>query len=166
MPTYRVRPKFTHGAFNQYKAGDRVVLTEQEAAGFLDKLELVEEVAPGLTLASGGDGLLLPSELAKLPKSPDASAGQPTPTGTDAGQTIQQDGKRDVQPNGSDGGNGTPEPFDVVAATVDEVLDAVGAGKVTASEALIAEQQGSKKRATLIAELTKLVEANGQPKGE
>lgn len=42
MPTYRVRDGFTHGAFNQHKAGDTVTLTEQEAAGFLDKLELVD----------------------------------------------------------------------------------------------------------------------------
>lgn len=40
MPKYRVKPGFTHGAGNQYKAGDIVELTEEEAAGFLDKLEL------------------------------------------------------------------------------------------------------------------------------
>lgn len=42
MPTYRVKPGFTHGASDQYKAGDTVELTEAEAAGFLDKLELAK----------------------------------------------------------------------------------------------------------------------------
>jgi len=40
---YRVKPGFTHGQFNQHKAGDIVELTEAEAKGFLDKLELVVE---------------------------------------------------------------------------------------------------------------------------
>lgn len=41
MPNYRVKPGFTHGAQKQYKAGDTVELTAEEAAGFIDKLELV-----------------------------------------------------------------------------------------------------------------------------
>lgn len=41
MPTYKVKPGYKHGASNQYEAGDTVEMTEQEAAGFLDKLELV-----------------------------------------------------------------------------------------------------------------------------
>lgn len=39
MAKYRVRPGFTHGAVDQHKAGAVVELTEEEAAGFLDKLE-------------------------------------------------------------------------------------------------------------------------------
>lgn len=45
MATYRVRPGFAHGQFGQYKAGDTMEYTPGEAAGFADKLELVE-VAP------------------------------------------------------------------------------------------------------------------------
>jgi len=41
--TYRVRPGFTHGAGRTALAGDLVEMTEREASGFLDKLELVEE---------------------------------------------------------------------------------------------------------------------------
>lgn len=41
MPTYRVKPGYKHGATNQYEPGDTVEMTEEEAAGFLDKLELV-----------------------------------------------------------------------------------------------------------------------------
>lgn len=41
MPVYKVKPGFTHGAQKQYKPGDIVELTTEEAAGFLDKLELV-----------------------------------------------------------------------------------------------------------------------------
>jgi hypothetical protein len=41
MATYRVKPGFEHGAMGQHKAGFLVEYTEQEAAGFLDKLELV-----------------------------------------------------------------------------------------------------------------------------
>lgn len=40
---YRVRPGILHGAQRQYKPGDVLELTEQEAAGFLDKLELVPD---------------------------------------------------------------------------------------------------------------------------
>lgn len=43
MPTYRVREGKTHGASRQYKAGDLVVMTKQEAEPFMDKLELVSE---------------------------------------------------------------------------------------------------------------------------
>lgn len=38
---YRVRPGFHHGAQGQYGPGDVVKLTEAEAIGFQDKLELV-----------------------------------------------------------------------------------------------------------------------------
>lgn len=40
--TYRVKPGFRHGRDNEYGPGDTVELTEREASGFLDKLELVE----------------------------------------------------------------------------------------------------------------------------
>lgn len=38
---YRVRPGFRHGKDKQFGPGDTVELTAEEAAGFLDKLELV-----------------------------------------------------------------------------------------------------------------------------
>lgn len=48
--TYRVRPGFRFGAQNQHGPGDLVELEEAAALGFLDKLELVEEVeAPPVT---------------------------------------------------------------------------------------------------------------------
>lgn len=40
MPTYRVKEGYRHGAGGKYGPGDLVQLTEVEAAGFLDKLEL------------------------------------------------------------------------------------------------------------------------------
>jgi hypothetical protein len=40
---YRVKPGLMHGAFNQYGPGSIVELTEDEAGGFLDKLELVRD---------------------------------------------------------------------------------------------------------------------------
>lgn len=40
---YRVKPGRMHGAFNQYGPGSIVELTEDEAGGFLDKLELVRD---------------------------------------------------------------------------------------------------------------------------
>lgn len=43
MPQYKVRPGFRHGVGKKYGPGDTVTLTEQEAVGFLDKLELVKE---------------------------------------------------------------------------------------------------------------------------
>lgn len=46
MPQYRVRAGKQHGSQKQYRSGDIVELTEQEAAGFLDKLERVEETLP------------------------------------------------------------------------------------------------------------------------
>lgn len=45
--TYRVRPGFTFGVGRAKQPGDVVELTDAEAEGFLDKLELVgEEKAP------------------------------------------------------------------------------------------------------------------------
>lgn len=43
MPTYKVKPGRTFGKNREYKAGDTVELTEKEAAGFADKLQLVTE---------------------------------------------------------------------------------------------------------------------------
>lgn len=43
MPIYRVKPGKHHGTQAQYGSGDLVEYTEDEAAGFLDKLELVVE---------------------------------------------------------------------------------------------------------------------------
>lgn len=45
MPQYRVRPGFRHGVGKKYGPGDILTLTEAEAVGFLDKLELVAEKA-------------------------------------------------------------------------------------------------------------------------
>lgn len=44
--TYRVKPGRMFGAYNQHGPGDIVKLTENEAGGFLDKLQLVKESAP------------------------------------------------------------------------------------------------------------------------
>lgn len=41
--TYRIRQGFTHGAGRSLQGGDTVEMTEREASGFLDKLELVIE---------------------------------------------------------------------------------------------------------------------------
>jgi hypothetical protein len=40
--TYVVKPGFTHGINDQYKAGDKVQLTEYEAGPLADKLELYD----------------------------------------------------------------------------------------------------------------------------
>ncbi len=45
MPIYRVKPGYTFGAQSQHKPGDVVELTKGEAAGFLDKLEIVKSSA-------------------------------------------------------------------------------------------------------------------------
>jgi len=42
MALYRVKPGFEHGARGQFKAGDTIECTPEEASGFADKLELVE----------------------------------------------------------------------------------------------------------------------------
>jgi hypothetical protein len=43
MAKYRVKPRVAYGPRNEYKPGDIVELTPEEAAGFLDKLEPVEQ---------------------------------------------------------------------------------------------------------------------------
>jgi hypothetical protein len=46
---YRVNPDFTFGSYDEYKEGDVVELTPEQASGFLDKLTLIEDdkdVAP------------------------------------------------------------------------------------------------------------------------
>lgn len=72
MPKYRVKTGFRHGNLNQYGPGDVVELTEEEAAGFLDKLELVKGSAEKATTDLDADAkatLLGPkeSEAAKKP---------------------------------------------------------------------------------------------------
>ncbi len=54
MALYRVRPGFEHGTRGCYKAGDIVEHTPEEAAGFADKLELVE-VEPAPTIKQPTD---------------------------------------------------------------------------------------------------------------
>lgn len=53
--TYRVKDGYTFGKDKDKKAGDVVMLTEQEAAGFLDKLELVESKAKAPTTKTNED---------------------------------------------------------------------------------------------------------------
>jgi hypothetical protein len=40
--TYVVKPGYTHGVAKRYKAGDTLELTDAEAVGLLDKLEVVD----------------------------------------------------------------------------------------------------------------------------
>lgn len=63
MPIYEVRPGCTHGALNQHKAGDRVELTAEEAAGFLDKLlEAAEDAPPVRPVPPAPKPAVLPAE--------------------------------------------------------------------------------------------------------
>lgn len=59
MPTYRVKPGHRFGVGKAKGPGDLVELTTAEAAGFLDKLELVEvtkdEPKPGDLAVVGGE---------------------------------------------------------------------------------------------------------------
>lgn len=43
MAMYRVRPGFTHGLKDEYKAGDLLELEPSQARSFADKLELIVE---------------------------------------------------------------------------------------------------------------------------
>lgn len=59
MATYQVRPGYRHGKDGQYGPGDKIELSVEEAAGFLDKLELaqaptVAELVDGLTVVAEG----------------------------------------------------------------------------------------------------------------
>ena len=58
MAEYRVRRGMAFGAFNQYGPGDKVLLSPEEAAGFLDKLELVQPLPnpPPSTGSGSGEG--------------------------------------------------------------------------------------------------------------
>lgn len=139
MPIYQVRPGYTHGARRQYKAGDKVELTEQEAAGFLDKLVKVGASQP---LDLDQDKLLVTQ--AELDKANAQASAPATPSDEPAEETAGD--------------------FDVAGSTIEGVLAAVTAGTITAGDALVAEQQSAKKRATLIDQLTKLTE--GDAKGQ
>lgn len=44
--TYRVKDGCNFGAVNQYPAGSEVQLFEHEAAGFMDKLILLDDTSP------------------------------------------------------------------------------------------------------------------------
>ncbi len=53
MLTYRIKPGKRHGPRDEFGPGDLVKLTEYEASGFLDKMELVvEEPVPEESLSS------------------------------------------------------------------------------------------------------------------
>jgi len=164
MPSYRVKPGYTHGVFNQYKAGDVVALTKEEAAGFLDKLVLIGESQP-YTVPTGnlvaGGLLVTPDAFAKAQAA--AKANEEIDIDLDA---IPDDVDHVEFPDGSTldrtEDDAPPVEFDVAGATVEAVLAAVKDGKITADAALIAEQQG-KKRTSLLSELTKLVEAESKP---
>lgn len=54
MAIYQVKQGLRFGAANQYGPGDKITLSVEEAAGFLDKLEPVE--TPGVVDVDG-DGL-------------------------------------------------------------------------------------------------------------
>jgi hypothetical protein len=78
MPQYKVKPGYTFGWRDDYQPGDVVELTEAEAGGFLDKLELVEDVPA--TEPSSED---VPAEDTPEPDAPagDGEADQPAVTG-------------------------------------------------------------------------------------
>lgn len=58
--TYRVKPGCVFGAYRQYAPGATVELTEAEAGGFLDALELVARAPSGDDLSpGGGEGTVL-----------------------------------------------------------------------------------------------------------
>lgn len=82
MPKYTVRPGFTFGASKQHKPGDTVELTEQEAAGFLDKLELAEDTKP-----SEGSGNVTVGGLIMSPALSNAEKQLEAETGHDVVQT-------------------------------------------------------------------------------
>ena len=58
MATWRVRPGFTFGAFNQFGPGALVELSEFEAGGFLDKLELVAPAPPAEPITISGSAVV------------------------------------------------------------------------------------------------------------
>lgn len=140
MARYVVKPGFTHGARNQFKAGDVVELTEQEAAGFLDKLQRVGDSTPTIVRPLN-ELQVTTDEFARAQAA--AQTGNQTPP----------------DPNGTQ----QPAPIDVATASADAVLAAVKDGKITANDALIAEQQG-RKRVGLLTELAKLAEADDKAK--
>lgn len=57
MATYRVRPGFSFGAFNQYGPGALVELTDFEASGFMDKLEPAGEPVTDASTLTADDAL-------------------------------------------------------------------------------------------------------------
>lgn len=61
MALYRVRPGFEHGPRGEFKAGDLVEHTPEEARGFLDKLELVPTVDPTTETPVEVEPLILPA---------------------------------------------------------------------------------------------------------
>ncbi len=78
MPQYKVRPGFRHGVGKKYGPGDTVTLTEQEAVGFLDKLELVkeekvEEAVPVLPISRPTIGTLSDGTSLRFWQEPEAS---------------------------------------------------------------------------------------------
>lgn len=60
MATYQVRSGHRFGSGNQYGPGDKIELSAEEAAGFLDKLELVEEADEGAPNTDDKLGQIVP----------------------------------------------------------------------------------------------------------
>lgn len=66
MALYKVRPGRRHGKDNEYGPGDVVEMTEQEAAGFLDKLDKLEPAGEGLRSTGGESDLAGPAVAASV----------------------------------------------------------------------------------------------------
>ncbi len=131
---YRVKPGHKFGVGKKHQAGDIVRLTEYEAQGFLDKLDLVEDEPQPMALANGvaGDPGLenkpapdtdedsaLLNTGAPVPQ-PDPAAGAPD-TAVSDGQAGQQPGaSTDEDSSIPTGDEGADQPADPGAGDNDD----------------------------------------------
>lgn len=148
MPVYRVKPGVRHGPFDKYGPGDLVEHTEAEAAGFLDKLELVEEAPP----APDPEDTIAESHVVEAEVEAKAERSTPEwPIALEREDDLPETETAEVEESE------IPEPdFTVEGHTIQQVLEAVDEGLISPSEAMDQELLALKPRQTLLSALEKL----------
>lgn len=134
---YRVRSGCTFGKSRQYGPGSIVQLTEREASGFLDKLELFDP----LLVDDSPDP---EPELVEIPASE-------TPVVIPEAEVIIDNDEPIVEADFI--------PLAISSLSVKKVIEAVKEGRLTAEEALASEKAGLERK-SLIAKLERMI-ANG-----
>ncbi len=144
LKQYRVRSGRRFGFRNQFSAGDTILLTENEASGFLDKLELIESDEKPVIAYTTEEILsgVTDEEPDVVPE--DDENEEPDPAVDNEDPIEYADPYTETEKTLAD--------RYVAAYSVKKILGLIASGAVTAEEVLEAERAG-KNRKSLISKL-------------